>query len=621
MDRSNLVGTRLGKFQLQAEIGRGGMGAVYKGYDPQLDRFVAVKVLAPHLAWEQEFVERFLREARAVARLSHPSIVIIHDVGQEEGWYYYAMEYLEGQTLTEIIQERGPLSVGQTLSVLRPLAEALDYAHSQELVHRDIKPGNIIVGPDASATLTDFGIARAAHETRLTQTGSIVGTPEYMSPEQARGSGVDKCSDQYALAVVAYEMLAGHVPFQANSTPALLHKLVYEPPPSLRKARPDLPVAMERALGKALAKEPRERYESCVEFVSTLERSAPTSQSTAGPPPKRTGLWVGLAVGGVLLVGLCATAVGGALALPGIIEGPGTESTSTRTALPATATAAVTVTPTTPPPTIPEESLTPEPSPTTPTRTPTAGVTPTVDRSLRWGSIGQSVDGNDLRVGVIGNARGAVVVIIGAIQGDQPNTRDLVSSLIEDFSDGPDRIPANVAFHFVPMLNPDGLLDSTRRNANGVDLNRNWDTSDWTANPEQPGGVVQGAGGPRPHSEPETQSLARYIMQLKERVHDVRVVLWHTSQRITSGGQVYPGAVSSGLDPSALDIARRYARSAGYDVKEDWAPYETTGELITWCAEEGIPAIDVVIPRSASGANRQLRTTTVEALLEIARFP
>ena len=621
MDRRSLVGSRLGKYELHSEIGRGGMGAVYKGYDPQLDRFVAVKVLAPHLAWEQEFVERFLREARAVARLNHPSIVVIHDVGQEGGWYYYAMEYLEGQTLTEIIEERGPLSVGQTVTVLGPLADALDYAHAQGLVHRDIKPGNIIVGPETSATLTDFGIARAVNETRLTQTGSIVGTPEYMSPEQARGSGVDKCSDQYALAVVAYEMLAGHVPFQAKSTPALLHKLTYQPPPWLRKARPNLPVATERALEKALAKEPRRRYESCVAFVSALERSAPTSKTTEAPPSKRTGLWVGLAVGGVLLVGLCATVVGGALALPGMIEGSGRESPSTRTAQPATVTSAITVRPSTPTATTPVDTPTPEPSPTTSTRTPSAGVTPTVYHSLRWGSIGQSVDRNDIRVGVIGNRSGAAMVIIGAIQGDQPNTRDLVSSLIKDVTDEPDRIPDNVALHFVPVLNPDGLLGGTRRNANGVDLNRNWDTFDWTADPDQPGGVVQGAGGSRPHSEPETQSLERYLRQLRQRFHGVRLVLWHSSRRINSGGHVYPGAASGGLDPDALDLARRYARSAGYQVREDWTPYETTGELITWCAEVGIPAIDIVIPGSTSGVDGQLRAITVEALLAIAEFP
>jgi len=270
---NNLIGTRLGKYEIQTEIGRGGMGAVYKGYDLALDRHVAVKVLAPHLVWARESVERFLREARAAARLSHASIVTIHDVGQEAGWYYFVMEYLEGQTLTEAIQERGPLPPGEVLSILRPLADALDYAHQRGLVHRDVKPGNVMVSSAGSATLTDFGIARAAQETRLTSTGTIVGTPEYMSPEQAKGLAVDARSDQYSLAVVAYEMLSGQVPFEAESTLALLHKIVYDPLPPIREINPDLPLGVEAVLRKALAKDPGDRYEGTSGFVEALGRA------------------------------------------------------------------------------------------------------------------------------------------------------------------------------------------------------------------------------------------------------------------------------------------------------------------------------------------------------------
>ena len=269
----SLSGTRLGKYEIQAEIGRGGMGAVYKGYDPTLGRYVAVKVLAPHLVWEQEFVERFLREARAAARLKHTNVVTIHDVGQEAGWYYFVMEYLEGPTLTTIIQERGALPPDEVLSILRLLADALDYAHSRGLVHRDVKPGNVIVDPAGQATLTDFGIARAARETRLTATGAIIGTPEYMSPEQAKGLAVDARSDQYSLAVVAYEVLSGKVPFEAESTLALLHKIVYDPLPPIREIQPDLPAGVEAVLKKALGKDPGDRYEDVSTFVEALGRA------------------------------------------------------------------------------------------------------------------------------------------------------------------------------------------------------------------------------------------------------------------------------------------------------------------------------------------------------------
>ena len=241
--------------------------------------------------------------------------------------------------------------------------------------------------------------------------------------------------------------------------------------------------------------------------------------------------------------------------------------------------------------------------------------------SLRWDTIGQSVRGRDLEVGIIGDTRGAAIVVVGSIQGDQPNTRDLIDYLIDDFNNDRDRIPADVTFYFVPTINPDGNAAGTRRNAHNVDLNRNWDTFDWTANPEQPEGTVRGAGGSRPHSEPETQSLADYLLSLQRKDSNLRVVVWHSSQRLSSSGHVYPGYTSSGLDGNALSLAYRYADSTGYAVKEDWAPYETTGELIAWCAEEGIEAIDIVIPRSLSGSNRNLRNTTMDALLEIARFP
>jgi serine/threonine-protein kinase len=273
MEHNNLVNSTLGKYRIEAEIGRGGMAVVYRGYDPDLDRNVAVKVLAPHLVWDELFVERFLREARAAARVKHPNIVTIHDVGQQAGWYYFVMEYLAGHSLTALIQQRGSFPPQAVLAILRPVASALDYAHHDGLVHRDIKPGNIMVSPRGHVTLTDFGIARAVQDARLTGTGTIVGTPEYMSPEQAKGLTVDARSDQYSLAVVAYEMLSGDVPFKANSTLALMYKLVHEPPPPISQARSDLPAGVQPALGRALAKEPGERYSKVMEFVEVLDRA------------------------------------------------------------------------------------------------------------------------------------------------------------------------------------------------------------------------------------------------------------------------------------------------------------------------------------------------------------
>jgi branched-chain amino acid transport system substrate-binding protein len=271
---SDLVGRRLGKYEIQAEIGRGGMGTVYLAYDPLLDRRVAVKVLAPHLVWEEGFVERFLREARAAARLKHPNIVTIYDVGQEGNYYYIVMEYVEGQTLSQVIKKRAMLPPAEVVALLRPLADALDYAHRQGLVHRDMKPANVMVGPAGQVTLTDFGIARAAEETRLTTTGTVVGTPEYMSPEQARGEHVDRLTDLYSLGVVAYEMLTGQTPFSGTTPQGVLYKHVFEPPPPICLLQPRLPAGVEPVLARGLAKDPTERYPTATAFVEALAEAS-----------------------------------------------------------------------------------------------------------------------------------------------------------------------------------------------------------------------------------------------------------------------------------------------------------------------------------------------------------
>jgi ABC-type branched-subunit amino acid transport system substrate-binding protein len=281
----NLIGRQLGKYQIHTTLGKGGMGMVYMGYDPLLDRKVAIKILAPHLVWEEGFVERFLREARAAARIKHPNIVTVYDVGQEQEQFYFVMEYLEGQTLADYIRQRGSLPPEEVLSILHPLADALDYAHQHGLVHRDIKPGNIMIGNGRQVTLTDFGIARAAQETRLTTAGTIMGTPEYMSPEQAWGEEVGSQTDLYSLAVVAYEMLSGRVPFSGTTPHAVLYKQIHEPPPLIRQSRPELPAGVETVLARALDKEPGKRYGTVKAFAGELE-SALAGKMIA--PPEET---------------------------------------------------------------------------------------------------------------------------------------------------------------------------------------------------------------------------------------------------------------------------------------------------------------------------------------------
>lgn len=306
---SSLIGTTLGQYQVLEEIGRGGMGAVYKGYDTALDRYVAIKVLAPHLVWEKGFVERFLREARAAAKLDHPHIVTIHTVGQQGDFYYFVMKFLEGQTLAEIIHQQGALPLSRVTGIVEQVATALDYAHAQGLVHRDIKPANIIVSPGDQATLTDFGIAKAAEGTALTGTGTLVGTPQYMAPEQVRGQAVSPQTDIYALGIVCYEMLTGRAPF-GGDTPAMLYAHVHESPPPLRSLNPHLPAALESVIGKALAKEPKERYGSATELAAALKAISPVPEEPPPivkrpvPPPRRSvapWVWAGLGAMGLVV--------------------------------------------------------------------------------------------------------------------------------------------------------------------------------------------------------------------------------------------------------------------------------------------------------------------------------
>ena len=265
----SLIGQLLGgKYEIRSEIGRGGMGVVYYGYDTMLQRAVAIKVLPSALTYDRQFVERFRQEAVAAASLHHPGIVTIHDVGEtalpEQGQariHFIVMQYLEGTTLDQVLQSHGPLTVQQANHLVRQVGDALDYAHQRGMTHRDIKPSNIMVSPDGHATLMDFGLVRAGEGAGLTRTGVVVGTPEYMAPEQAMGEPVDARTDIYSFGVVIYRMLTGHVPFAKSNTMATVYAHVHEPPPPLRQTRPEIPKSVEAVVLKTLAKAPSERYQ------------------------------------------------------------------------------------------------------------------------------------------------------------------------------------------------------------------------------------------------------------------------------------------------------------------------------------------------------------------------
>jgi serine/threonine protein kinase/tetratricopeptide (TPR) repeat protein len=288
MDR--LVGRSLGPYELGEVVGRGGMGIVYSAVHRALQQPRAIKLLPPQLAHDENFVERFLREAKTAAGLRHPNIVLIHSVEEQDGVHYIVMDLVEGRSLREVIRREGPLDLARAASLLGQLAAALDYAHARGVTHRDVKPGNVVVGPADHVTLLDFGIARAAAESHLTKTGAMVGTPEYMAPEGVTGAGDNDTADRYALGVVAFEMLTGRLPFSGTDSMATMYAHIHTPPPAPRSIRPDLPVAAERVLLRQLAKDPAERFPSAADFAAALAAAARSERPTpVAPDPQRDG--------------------------------------------------------------------------------------------------------------------------------------------------------------------------------------------------------------------------------------------------------------------------------------------------------------------------------------------
>jgi serine/threonine-protein kinase len=260
------------RYELEEVLGQGGMARVFKGNDRVLSRTVAVKVLSPQFAGDEQFVARFRREAQAAAALNHPNIVSVYDTGSQGDVHYIVMEYVEGRTLRDVIRQEGPLLPERASEIAEAVSSALAAAHEAGLVHRDIKPGNIMITRDGEVKVMDFGIARTSTGDTLTQTASILGTASYLSPEQAQGESVDARSDIYSLGCVLYEMLTARAPFSGDSPVAIAYKHVRESPVPPARLNPDVPPSLESVVMKCMAKNPVNRYQSAEELREDLER-------------------------------------------------------------------------------------------------------------------------------------------------------------------------------------------------------------------------------------------------------------------------------------------------------------------------------------------------------------
>jgi serine/threonine protein kinase len=282
----DLTGRQFGAYQIVAPLGEGGMAAVYKAYQPAVDRYVAIKVLPRQYAADPQFVARFQREAKALAQLQHPHILPVFDFGETDGYTWLVMPFVPHGTLTDLLQGQ-PLPLVRVRKILTQLGLALQYAHARGLVHRDVKPSNVLLDESGNCLLSDFGLARMAEASvKLTTSGSVLGTPAYMSPEQGAGKAIDGRSDLYSLGVIFYELVTGRVPYRAETPVAVIFKHISDPLPPARELNPALPEPVERVLLKSLAKRPEDRFQTAAEMVAALQAAIPeTGQPTALPPP------------------------------------------------------------------------------------------------------------------------------------------------------------------------------------------------------------------------------------------------------------------------------------------------------------------------------------------------
>jgi len=336
-----LIGRTIGRYRITEHLGRGGMAEVYKAYQPSLDRYVAIKLMHAFLADDKDFLTRFEREAKVVATLRHPNIVQVFDFDVQNGQYYMVMEYIDGvtlKTMLESMHERNEwLGLGDAANIVLSVGSALRYAHDRGMVHRDVKPANVMITQDGHVILTDFGIAKILSTTNLTASGAMVGTPSYMSPEQGMGQAGDERSDLYSLGVMFYQLAVGRLPFDADTPLAVVLKHINDPLPIPRALKPDLPEDVERIILKALAKNPDDRYPAVGDMTADLKRAMGMAADITPTDTMKGGSAIKLSSSTVVgRIGAATPPPAGGAASSSTVARLGASSTIARSATPGT---------------------------------------------------------------------------------------------------------------------------------------------------------------------------------------------------------------------------------------------------------------------------------------------
>ncbi len=659
-DPKALEGQRIEQYVIRKHIARGGMADVYLAYEEELRRKVALKVMLPALVADQQYVVRFQREARTVAQLDHANIVHIYAIGlAQDGRPFIAMQYIEGgslrDTLERVKQQGRLVETNQSLTIIGKMADALAVAHAAGIVHRDIKPSNILIRPDGRPVLVDLGIAAVEGSAKITHTGTLIGTPHYMSPEQASGKRVDARSDLYSLGVILYELLAGRRPFEAVEPMAVLHQHIYEQPPALETIRPDLSQQTIYLVQRCLRKDPNERFQTAAELRSAIDHVIqaeggegmvtqagvwiphPTDEyrlsdskimtpqvDTPPPPPAKKssgskwllGLIPLLILGCLLLTWLMISSPSSPFYLfapptativtvagqGDVFEGeppttPPTEEIPTATAeVPATEAVPAVIEETA----VPAHTSTPEPAATAeptaappPTDAPTPAPTATIDLGPEWHVLGESVLGSPIELVRFGAGPRHILFVGGLHAGAAPSTVSLAIRAINHFTDNPQQVPDSVTLYVIPNANPDSPYDPGELSGrlNANNVDLN---RNWDCRWKEDAtwrGQVVQGSG---GLAPFSEPETQVLKDAVLGMLPEVVVFWEARAK---DGLSSPGTCGSRPKVSLLP-AEVYGIAAGYPIAdfEDLTNQVLNGDSTNWIDDQGIPAIAVLLP-------------------------